>query len=116
MKLPSSKIGYLYLLLCIAGAVLPTLSNIDFVRAYGPGFDIQSFISLATNNPAAKSLSLDLFISSSSIFLWMYIESRRLEMRNFWIIVLTTFTIAIAFSTPLFLFLRELRLSEIEDK
>ena len=52
-------------------------------------------------------------ILASAIFIWMFIESRRLSMRHFWIIILATFSIAIAFSAPLFLFLRERRLLEI---
>ena len=34
-------------------------------------------------------------------------------MKNLWVVILTTFTIAFAFSAPLFLYLRELRIEEI---
>ena len=104
---------WVYLCLAILGAVLPTLANIEFVRNYGPSFDIQLFIELANNNPASQSLSRDLFIGSSAVFVWIVSESKRLEMKNLWIVILTTFTIAFAFSAPLFLYLRELRIEEI---
>ncbi len=42
---------WVYLLLAILGAVLPTLANIEFAKSYGPSFDIQLFIELANNNP-----------------------------------------------------------------
>ena len=58
------------------------------------------------------AISSVLFLLS---FIWMFIESRRLSMRHFWIIILATFSIAIAFSAPLFLFLRERRLLEINE-
>ena len=103
-----------YLFLAILGAVLPTLANIEFARSYGPAFDIQLFIELANNNPASQSLSRDLFIGATAVFVWIISESKRLEMKNLWIVVLTTFTIAFAFSAPLFLFLRELRIEEID--
>ncbi len=94
---------------------MPTLANIEFVQTYGNNFDIGLFIQLANANPAARSLSRDLFVSSSAFFVWIIVESRRLGIKNLWIIILTTFTIAFAFSAPLFLFLRERRLIEIND-
>jgi hypothetical protein len=104
---------WVYLFLAILGAVLPTLANIEFAKTYGASFDIQLFIDLANNNPASQSLSRDLFIGSSAVFVWIVSESKRLEMKNLWIVILTTFTIAFAFSAPLFLYLRELRIEEI---
>ncbi len=104
---------WIYLLLAILGAVLPTLANIEFIRSYGPSFDIQLFIDLANDNPASQSLSRDLFIGSTAVFVWIISESNRLHMKNLWIVILTTFTIAFAFSAPLFLYLRELRIEEM---
>ena len=106
----------IYLILSILGAVYPMLANIEYMKLYGPGFDVVNFISLANINPAASSLSRDLFIGASSFFIWMIIESKRLQMKNLWIVILGTFTIAFAFSAPFFLFLRELRLLELEKK
>jgi len=106
-------VKWIYLVLAILGAVLPTLANIDFAKTYGPSFDIQLFIELANNNPASKSLSRDLFIGSTAVIVWIISEARRLEMKNLWIVILSTFTIAFAFSAPLFLYLRELRIEEI---
>tara|TARA_B100000214_G_C23748936_1_gene526780 strand:+ start:161 stop:511 length:351 start_codon:yes stop_codon:yes gene_type:complete len=106
---------WLYLVLAILGAILPTLANIEFAKSYGPAFDIQLFIQLANNNPAAQSLSRDLLIGSTSVFVWIISESKRLEMKNLWIVILTTFTIAFAFSAPLFLYLRERRIEEMNS-
>ena len=102
-----------YLLLALLGAVFPTLANIEFAKIYGPSFDIQLFIDLANNNPASQSLSRDLFIGSTAVFIWIISEAKRLQMRNLWVVILTTFTIAFAFSAPLFLYLRELRIEEM---
>ncbi len=107
-------ISYVYLFLAILGGILPTIANINFVKLYGPGFDLVKFISLANINPAAQSLSLDLSILASAVFVWMFVETKRLKIKYFWIIILTAFSIAIAFAAPLFLFLRERRLIEIE--
>ena len=104
---------WIFLLLAIFGAILPTLANIEFAKSYGASFDIQLFIEMANNNPASRSLSRDLFIGSTAVFVWIISESKRLQMRNLWVVILTTFTIAFAFSAPLFLYLRELRIEEI---
>ena len=104
---------WVYLLMAILGAVLPTLANIEFAKTYGPSFDIQLFIELANDNPASQSLSRDLFIGSTAVLVWIISESWRLKMKNLWVVILTTFTIAFAFSAPLFLYLRELRIEEI---
>ena len=48
----------------MAGAILPTIANINFAKEYGSGFDLKNFIALAFNNPASQSLSFDLLILS----------------------------------------------------
>ncbi len=100
----------------IAGAILPTLANIDFVLEYGPAFDIFEFIRLANINPASQSLSRDLFIGAGAVMVWIVSESNRLKMRNLWLVILSTFLVAFAFGGPLFLFLRERRLIEIAEE
>ncbi len=104
-----------YLSFSLVGAILTILANIDFMHTYGPGFDLAKFISLANVNPAAQSLSRDLLVASTAIILWIFVEAKRLKMKNLWIVILGTFTIAFAFSAPLFLFLRERRLIELEQ-
>ncbi len=107
---------FVYLLFAFAGAILPTLANIEFMKSYGPGFDIGQFVELANVNPAAQSLSRDLAVGSSAIFVWIIAEARRLKVKYLWLVIISTFTIAFAFSAPLFLFLRERRLIELEKQ
>ena len=107
-------LSYFYLLLAILGAVLPMISNFHFASEYGFAFDIRKFIELANQNPASESISRDLFISASAVFIWIVNESKKLEIKNMWIVYIGTFLIAFAFSAPIFLFLRERRLIEID--
>jgi len=107
---------WIYLSLAISGAILPALANIEFMRLYGPAFNIQLFIELANANPAAQSLSRDLMIGAGAVTIWIVTESRRLKMRHLWIVLLSSFTIAFAFAAPLFLLLRERRLVEISNE
>ena len=106
-------VAWLYLALAIAGGVLPWLANLDYMRQYGSSFDLGLFVQLANANPAAQSLSRDLLVGASAITIWMVVESRRLQMRHLWIVLLSSVTIAFAFAAPLFLFLRERRLAEL---
>ena len=106
-------LAWLYLALAIAGGVLPWLANLDYMRQYGSNFDLGLFVQLANANPAAQSLSRDLLVGASAITIWMVVESRRLQMRHLWLVLLSSVTIAFAFAAPLFLFLRERRLAEL---
>ena len=106
-------LSYLYLFLSILGAILPMISNFNFAMEYGSSFDINQFIQLANANPAAESISRDLLIGASAVFIWIVNESRKLNMKNMWIVYLGTFLIAFAFSAPFFLFLRERRIIEM---
>ena len=106
-------LSYLYLLLSILGAILPMISNFNFAMEYGTNFDINQFIQLANANPAAESISRDLLIGASAVFIWIVNESRKLNMKNMWIVYVGTFLIAFAFSAPFFLFLRERRIIEM---
>jgi len=106
-------LSYLYLFLSILGAILPMISNFNFAIEYGSSFDINQFIQLANANPAAESISRDLLIGASAVFIWIVNESRKLNMKNMWIVYTGTFLIAFAFSAPFFLFLRERRIIEM---
>ena len=107
-------LSYLYLFLSILGAILPMLANFDFAIENGKNFDINNFIALANANPAAQSISRDLLIGATAVFIWIVDESKKLNMKNMWIVYFGTILIAFAFSAPFFLFLRERRIIELE--
>lgn len=108
-------LSWLYLALAIAGAILPWLANWDFIQTYGASFDLGLFVRLANVNAAAQSLSRDLLIGASAVTIWMVSEARRLQMRGLPWVLLGCVTIAFAFGAPLFLYLRERRLLELES-
>ena len=111
--LPRPWLAWLYLALAIAGGVLPWLANVDYMRQYGNSFDLGLFVQLANANPAAQSLSRDLLVGATAVTIWIVVESRRLQMRHLWLVLLSAVTIAFAFAAPFFLFLRERRLAEL---
>lgn len=109
-----SPVEWLYLALAVAGAVLPWLANLDYIRESGGAFDIAHFVAQANANPAAASLSRDLGIGATAVVIWMVREARRLQMRGLPWVLLSCVTVAFACAAPLFLYLRERRLAEME--
>lgn len=110
---PARPLAWLYLALAVAGAVLPWLANLAFIRSSGQPFDLSLFVQMANANPAAQSLSRDLAVGATAVTLWMVVESRRLKMRGLLWVLLSCVTIAFACGAPLFLYLRERRLQEL---
>jgi len=112
----TNGLRWIYLVLAILGAVLPWQANIEFMQANGAnGFDVQQFINLANINAASRSLSRDLLIGATAISIWIVTEGRRLQVKRWWIAVIASFSISFACGAPLFLFLREWRLDEINQ-
>lgn len=109
-----SAIELLYLALAIAGAVLPWLANLDYIRGSGGAFDIVHFVAQANANPAAASLSRDLGIGATAVVIWIVREAKRLNVRGLPWVLLSCVTIAFACAAPLFLYLRERRLAELQ--
>lgn len=110
----AGRIRDLYLALAVAGGILPWLANLEFMRTYGASFDLGLFVRLANANPAAASLSRDLAVGAAAVTIWMVSESKRLGMRGLTWVLLSCVTIAFAFGCPLFLYLRERRLDELQ--
>jgi hypothetical protein len=109
-----SWIQWLYLGLAVAGAILPWMANIAFIRSSGNAFNLAQFMALANANPAAQSLSRDLLIGATAITIWMVLEARRLKVRGLWFALLCCVTLAFACGAPLFLWMRERRLAELQ--
>ena len=70
-------LSYIYLFLSIVGAILPMMANLNFAMEYGNSFDIKNFISLANANPAAESISRDLLVGATAVFIWIVNESKK---------------------------------------
>jgi hypothetical protein len=100
-----------FLLLAVAGLVLPWYHNIAFMQQAGGVFELQAFIAGVFANHASSSIGWDIAIACAAFIIWMLGEARRLGMRHAWLYVVATFGIAFAFAAPLFLFMRERHLA-----
>ncbi len=102
-----SPLRIVYLLLAVLGLAMTWTYNLQFISEAGGSFDISDFMAAANANAAASSLSWDLTVACIAGLTWMFVESRRLGMRFYWLYFLLTFGVAYAFAFPLFLFFRQ---------
>ncbi len=114
---PLHPAAYFYLVLAIAGAIIPWTYNILAMRELGRVFTPSEFVAVGFQGPALLgSVAADFWIGSSASFVWMVIEARRCGMRRPWAFVVLTLGVAWACALPLFLFLRERHLARRPDE
>jgi hypothetical protein len=106
----------LYLLLAIIGLVMTWYYNLQFIEESGGSFDIAEFMAAGATNAASQSLGWDLAIACIAGLLWIFLESKRLGMRFFWIYIILAFSIAYAFAFPLYLFVRQGKLESMQNQ
>jgi hypothetical protein len=94
-----------YLLLSIVGLIGTWYFNLLAIKQ---GRD---FFADWSSTPAVSSATTDLLIAGSAASIFMFYEGRRLKMKYVWLFILGSFVTAIAFTFPLFLALRERKLT-----
>ena len=94
----------LYLLLAIAGFALPYYFFVSFPVTNG--FDFQLLLGQLSANDISTFFAVDLIIAAIVLVVFVYRESLRLQIRNWWLYVVATLLIGPSFAFPLFLFVR----------
>ena len=109
------KFKHVYLILAILGICYTWYYNIQwFQTVKDPSF--LNFFKDAQANFAGKSLGADLSVVVVTFFVFMIPESLRLKIKWWWILIPLTFLIAIAFTFPLFLYMRANRLENLGNE
>ncbi len=107
------KKKHLYLALAILGVCYTWYYNIlYFQTAESPSFF--NFFEEAKSNFASKSISADLLVVLLTFFAFYIPDSIRLKIKYWWILIPLTFIIAIAFTFPLYLYMRENKLEKLK--
>ena len=96
-----------YLIAAAIGAVAPFAMYFGYL-AYVPGSS--SALSLAWGNPIAAATLTDFTISCLVFWPFVFVESKKLGIRYWWLFVVTNIFIGLSFALPAFLYLREGRL------
>ncbi|MGB6150903.1 MAG: DUF2834 domain-containing protein [Pricia sp.] len=109
------KLKYIYVLLSVVGICYTWYYNIQwFQTVEDPSFS--NFLNDAQSNFAGKSLGADLSVVVITFFVFMIPESLKLKIKFWWLLIPLTFLIAIAFTFPLFLYMRANRLEKIRNE
>ena len=98
----------LYLILCVAGALLPCVRGIRLLSQYG--MFSQPLWEQLFSTWASGLSSVDVIVSSVVLWVFIYLEGRRSRMQRLWFPVAASLMLGIAFALPLFLYLREARI------
>jgi hypothetical protein len=108
------KIKYAYLALAFVGLFATWYFNFKFYQLE-TDTSISNFIALTATTWPAKSISADISVVAISFLVWMIRESFKLKIKIWWLLVVLTFMVALAFSFPLFLYLRERQLEKLSE-
>jgi hypothetical protein len=99
---------WLYLIVFVLGTILPLSQLVPFLMAYG--FDVPLLFKQLFQTHASAFFGLDVIVSSLALWLFVFIEGRRLRMKNLWLYILCNLMVGVSSALPLFLFFRERKL------
>lgn len=102
------KPKHVYLVLCLAGAVLPLAQIVPFVRAHGlaPRLMLERLFA----EPVSAFFGMDVMVSALVLVVLVIVEGRRAGMHRLWAPIVATVLVGVSLGLPLFLYLRERRL------
>lgn len=101
------KRGNLYLLLCLAGTVLPYSQLIPFVRENG--LDLRLFFEQLFSTRIGAFFGWDVIVSSVVLWVFIFMEGRREGVKRLWVPVTANLAVGVSLGLPLFLYMREKR-------
>lgn len=106
------KRKYLYLFLAILGICWTWYYNIQFFQT-AQDTSLSNFIAQCLTTLPAQSIGADITVVCLTFFVWIISEGIRLKMKIIWLLIPLTLLIAIAFTFPLFMYLRENKLEKM---
>ncbi|WP_442599057.1 DUF2834 domain-containing protein [Neobacillus sp. D3-1R] len=103
----------IYILLTVIGAALPYSFFIPFLVKNG--LNLKLLFDLLFVNNISTFFAVDFLISSIVFWVFMYVESKRLHIKEWWICLLANLVVGLSMALPLFLFFRDKKArSELE--
>lgn len=93
-----------YAALATIGFILPYYFFISFLLTHG--LDLPLFVEQLFASPISTFFAVDLILTALALLIFSYYEARRLAMRKWWLVAISTLLIGPPFSLPLFLYMR----------
>ncbi|MGA2743782.1 MAG: DUF2834 domain-containing protein [Candidatus Sulfotelmatobacter sp.] len=97
-----------YLILCVAGFLLPYWQFVPWVLQHG--LDLPLFVRELFANRIGGFFAMDVIVSAVALLVFKQNEGKRLPIRRGWLVVVAELTVGVSLALPLFLYLRELAL------
>ncbi len=109
------KRKHLYLILSILGIAYTWYFNIQYFQtAIDPSF--LNFFRDAKCSLPAQSLGADLQMVVLTFFVFYIPDAIKLKIKFWWILIPLTFLIAVAFTLPFYLYLREISIEKQQNR
>ena len=99
-----------YLVLCVAGTVLPLSQFSKFLLS--EGVNVNAFFGQLFANDVSSFFGFDLIVSSLVLWLFVFTEGSRLKMKNLWVYVASNLLVGVSLALPLFLLMRHRKIEE----
>ena len=110
LKFGGMKPKTLYLVLCVAGLLLPYSQFVPWVVQHG--LNLPLFARELFANRIGAFFGMDVIVSAVALLVFTRVESVRLGIRGRWLVVVAVLTVGVSRGLPLFLHLRELELQQ----
>src|SRR5690349_10555674 len=102
------KAKAVYLVLCIAGVLLPYWQFAPWALQHG--LNPTLFVRELFANRISAFFGMDVIVSALVLLAFARIEGARLGIRRRWLVVVAVLTVGVSLGLPLFLYLREVEL------
>lgn len=103
------QVKHVYLGLCVLGTVLPVWQFAPFLRDHG--LNMQLFVAQLFGTPVSGFVGMDLIVSSAVLWTLVFTQGRRDRVPHLWAPLVANIAVGVSLGLPLFLYLRERRLS-----
>ena len=103
----------IYLALCFVGALLPYWQFVPWVMQHG--LNLPLFVRELFANRISALFGMDVLVSAVVLIVFMRVESARLNIRRRWLPVLALLTVGVSLGLPIFLYMREFSLKQLES-
>lgn len=94
-----------YLLLCVAGTILPLSFLLQFLREHG--LNLRLIVEQLFANSISSFFGTDVIVSAVCLWVFVYFEGRRTRVKNLWAPIVASLLVGVSLGLPLFLYLRE---------
>ena len=104
----------IYLVCAIAGAVIPYSQFVPWLAEHGP--DAQGFVRELFSTRIGSFFGLDVIVAAIALIAFIAWEGRRVRMRALWAPIAATLLVGVSCGLPLFLFMRERLIHDLDPR